>query len=139
MNTAVPDSRFLPKGQEYSIQAILEARMTIEEFKQFIDEQDALFRSVKTASQSERERILARTVKISEEFGELCDEVLASLGDQRTGKMDGRSHEDLADEFADVVITTFLLAKSMNVDVMHALGQKTQKIRDKHNKQLQKT
>ncbi len=110
--------------------------MTIEEFQKFIDEQDALFRSVKTASQTERERILARTVKISEEFGELCDEVLASLGDQRTGKMGERSVEGLADEFADVVITTFLLAKAMDVDVMKALGRKTQKIREKHNKQL---
>lgn len=110
--------------------------MTIEEFQKFIDEQDALFRSVKTASQTERERILARTVKVSEEFGELCDEVLASMGDQRAGKMDGRSAEDLADEFADVVITTFLLAKSMDVDMMDALARKVEKIKAKHNKQL---
>ncbi|MFA6415056.1 MAG: MazG nucleotide pyrophosphohydrolase domain-containing protein [Candidatus Paceibacterota bacterium] len=110
--------------------------MDIEEFQKFIDEQDALFRTTKQASHTERERVLARTVKISEEFGELCDEVLASLGDQRTGKMDGRSAESLADEFADVVITTFLLAKSMEVDVMGALSRKTEKIRAKHNKQL---
>lgn len=110
--------------------------MKIEDFQKFIDDQDALFRSVKNASQTERERILSRTVKISEEFGELCDEVLASLGDQRTGKMEGRGTEDLADEFADVVITTFLLAKTMNVDVMEALGHKIEKIKTKHNKQL---
>lgn len=110
--------------------------MTIEEFQKFIDEQDALLRATKHVSYTERERILAQTVKISEEFGELCDEVLASLGDQRTGKMDGRDAESLADEFADVVITTFLLAKSMNVNVMDALAHKTQKIREKHNKQL---
>ena len=60
--------------------------MTFEKFQKFIDDQDALFRSVKNASQTERERILSRTVKISEEFGELCDEVLASLGDQRKGE-----------------------------------------------------
>ncbi|OYV63168.1 MAG: hypothetical protein B7X03_02910 [Parcubacteria group bacterium 21-58-10] len=111
--------------------------MTLKELQTFIDEQDALFRSVKTASQTERERVLARTVKISEEFGELCDEVLASLGDQRAGKMDGRSAESLADEFADVVITTFLLAKSMDVDVPEALARKIEQIKAKHNKQLQ--
>ena len=110
--------------------------MTIEDFQKFIDEQSALLRSTVHASQTERERILARTVKISEEFGELCDEVLASLGDQRSGKMEGRSLESLSDEFADVVITTFLLAKSMNVDVMEALGRKIKKIKEKHNKQL---
>ncbi len=111
--------------------------MTIEDLQKFIDEQSALLRSTIHASHTEREFILGRTVKISEEFGELCDEVLASLGDQRKGKMDGRSIESLADEFADVVITTFLLAKSMDVDVMKALERKVQKIREKHNKQLQ--
>jgi len=110
--------------------------MTIEDFQKFIDEQDALFRSLKNASQTERERVLSRTVKISEEFGELCDEVLASIGHQRSGKMDGRSAESLAGEFADVVITTFLLAKSMDVNVMEACGRKIKKIKEKHNKQL---
>ncbi len=59
------------------------------------------------------------------------------MGDQRTGKMEGRNTENLADEFADVVITTFLLAKSMNIDIMTALEHKIPKIRAKHNKQLQ--
>jgi NTP pyrophosphatase (non-canonical NTP hydrolase) len=110
--------------------------MTIEEFQKFINEQDALFRTTKTVGYTERERILARTVKLSEELGELSDEVLAALGDQRTGKMDKHSAESLEDEFADVVIVAFLLAKSMNVNVMEALARKTQKIREKHNKQL---
>lgn len=110
--------------------------MTIEEFQKFIDEQSKLLRATVHAGQTEREIILGRTVKISEEFGELCDEVLASMGDQRRGKMDGRNAESLVDEFADVVITTFLLAKSMDVDVMDALGRKVEKIKAKHNKQL---
>ncbi|MBI4088731.1 hypothetical protein HY415_01410 [Candidatus Kaiserbacteria bacterium] len=111
--------------------------MTIEDFQKFIDEQDTFLRSVKSASRTGRERILARTVKMSEEFGELCDEILAFLGGQRSGKMKRRSAESLAGEFADVVITTFLLAKSTDVDVMKALGHKIRKIREKHNKQLQ--
>lgn len=109
----------------------------MEDFQKFIDEQDAFFRSLKNTSETERERILSRTIKISEELGELCDEVLASLGQQRSGKMDGRNKEDLGDEFADVIITTFLLAKAMDVDVMEALGRKTEKIKAKHNKQLE--
>jgi NTP pyrophosphatase (non-canonical NTP hydrolase) len=110
--------------------------MTIEEFQKFIDEQSAFLRSKMHPDHTDREVVLAGAVKVSEEFGELCDEILASMNYQRTGKMDGRSAESLADEFADVVITTFLLAKSMDVDVMKALGRKTQKIREKHNKQL---
>lgn len=110
--------------------------MTIEEFQKFIDEQDELFRTTKTLNYTERERILARTVKLSEELGELSDEVLAALGDQRTGKMGERDTGSLADEFADVVIVAFLLAKSMDVDVMNALAHKVEKIKAKHNKQL---
>ncbi len=98
--------------------------MTLEDFQKFIDDQ------------TERERILSRTVKISEEFGELCDEVLASMGDQRKGKMEGRDLDALSDEFADVIITTFLLAKSMNIDIPNALERKIKKIKAKHNKQL---
>lgn len=110
--------------------------MRMEEFKAFIDEQDMLLRATKHAGLSHRELVLTRTTKIMEEFGELCDEVLGSLGDQRAGKMEGKSGEDLADEFADVAITTFLLAKTMNIDIMEALARKTEKIKAKHNKQL---
>lgn len=110
--------------------------MTLKQFQKFINEQDALFRSLNRTNDTDRERILSRTVKISEEFGELCDEVLASMGDQRSGKMDNRTKESLGDEFADVVITTFLLAKAMDIDIPEALGRKTEKIKMKHNKQL---
>ena len=110
--------------------------MNLSDFQVFIDEQDSLFRRVKDTNQSERERVFARTIKMAEEFGELCNEVLASVGDQRKDKLTESNAQSLRDEFADVLITTFLLAKSMNVDVMAALDHKTQKIREKHNKQL---
>lgn len=109
--------------------------MTLEQLQKFIDEEDAILRVVKKY-ETDRECVLSRTVKISEEFGELCDEVLASMGDQRKGKMENRDLESLSDEFADVVITTFLLAKSMGVNIPVALGKKVKKIKEKHNKQL---
>ncbi len=109
--------------------------MDFAEFQKFIDEQDVFFRSF-GKSVSERERILARTVKLSEEMGELCDEVLASLGMQRKGKLEQREPDSLRDEFADVIIVAFLLAKSMGVDVMAALEKKIKKIREKHNVEL---
>ena len=110
--------------------------MTLEKLQKFIDEQDELFRTVKTVGYSERERVLARAGKLSEVVGELSHEVLATLGDQRTGKMDGRDPDALGDEFADVVIVAFLLAKSMNVDMSIALAHKIEKIKARHNKQL---
>jgi len=110
--------------------------MTMKEFQKFIDEQDALLRSKMHPEHTEREWVLAGTVKIAEEFGELSDEVLASMNYQRSGKMNGRSSESLADEFADVVITAFLLAKRMDIDIMKAIARKVPLIKEKHNKQL---
>lgn len=109
--------------------------MTFEEFQKFIDEQDAFFRSLGKGS-SDRERILARTVKLSEEAGELSGEVLGFLGLQRKSKLEGKNLESMADEIADVVIVAFLVAKSMNVDVNAALVRKIKKIQEKHNKEL---
>lgn len=110
--------------------------MTLQEFQQFIDAQDELFRRLKDTNQGERERIFARTIKLGEEYGELCDEVLASVGDQRKGKLDQEKAGDLEEEFADVMITLFLLAKAMNVDIVSVLDAKVAKIRAKYNKQL---
>jgi NTP pyrophosphatase (non-canonical NTP hydrolase) len=107
--------------------------MTFEEFQKFINEQDAFFRSLNLDRDDTRETF-ARTIKLGEEYGELCDEILASAGDQRKDKLD-KPHE-LEGEFADVVIVAFLLAKAMNVDMQEALQEKIVKIRTKHNKQL---
>ncbi|MHB8860363.1 MAG: MazG nucleotide pyrophosphohydrolase domain-containing protein [Minisyncoccota bacterium] len=110
--------------------------MTFDEFQEFITQQSAFLRSTVAKDDTEKEFVLGRVVKISEEFGELCDEVLAATGNQRKSKLEGRNLEDLSDEFADVVITTFLLAKAMDVDILIALGKKIEKIKTKHNKEL---
>ena len=72
--------------------------------------------------------ILARTVKLGEEFGELCEEVLAFNSLQRRQKLDNHDEESLREEFADVIITALLLAKSMNVNIETALEKKMQKL-----------
>ncbi|MDE1919260.1 MAG: hypothetical protein KGH56_01020 [Patescibacteria group bacterium] len=110
--------------------------MQFADFQKFINEQDNLLRQAIHTGLSEKEIALTRTVKLGEEFGELCDEVLASFGNQRTGKMEKKDADGLADEFADVTIVTFLLAKSMNIDIMNALARKIEKIKTKHNQQL---
>lgn len=108
--------------------------MTIEELQKFIDEQDAYFRARRAGDFSDREHVFARTIKLGEEFGELCDEVLASIGGQRQDKMLDHKTTDLQDEFADVLITTFMLAKAMDIDIMQALDRKVQKIRERRVK-----
>ena len=109
--------------------------MTFDEFQKFIDSQDALFRSL-GGSSTDKERVLARAVKLSEEIGELSDQVLGFLGLQRKSKLEGRSAETVANEIADVVIVAFLLAKSMGVEVPAALERKIKKIQEKHNQEL---
>lgn len=108
--------------------------MNLEILQEFINEQDKLLRSTKNANYTDREHIFARVIKLGEEYGELCDEILASEGDQRKDKLN--DNHDLEGEFADVVIVAFLLAKAMNVDMKLALANKTEKIKEKHNKQL---
>jgi len=46
--------------------------------------------------------------------------------------LDDRDKESLSEEFADVVITTLLLAKAMNVDVEKALEKKAEKINERY-------
>lgn len=106
--------------------------MTLDELNAFIEERDIIFRGAKNGNVSERERALSRTVKLMEETGELADEILGSMGFQREEKLKGKTPETLAEEFADVVITTLLIAKSMNVDVPAALESKIEKIRARH-------
>ena len=110
--------------------------MTLEEFQQFIDEQDSFFRSLRDMSQSEREHLFSRMIKLGEEYGELCDAVLGSVGFQRKAKLAEEKREHLQNEFADVLITLFLVAKALDVDIMDALDAKIATIKAKHNKQL---
>jgi len=83
-------------------------------------------------SPTKSEEILTRTVKLGEEFGELCDEILSFNGDQRKEKMLRYDKQNLSREFADVMITTLLLAKSMNVDIKKALKKKIEKINKRY-------
>jgi NTP pyrophosphatase (non-canonical NTP hydrolase) len=81
--------------------------------------------------QPESERILSHAVKISEELGELCSAVLAQAKLQRAEKLAEQSDENLGEEFADVLITTLLLAQDLGVDVESALENKISKIRSR--------
>lgn len=86
----------------------------------------------KFPNENEDKRILARMVKITEEVGELADEVLSHNSLQRKEKLDKYNKNDLLEEFADVVITTFLLAEIMKVDIEKALKMKIKKMNEKY-------
>lgn len=102
--------------------------MELENLLRFIETEDEKLKKRYSRYINEKEVILARTVKLGEEFGELCEEVLAYNLLQRKQKLDNCDKENLPEEFADAIITTLLLAKTMNVDVEKALEEKMQKL-----------
>lgn len=102
--------------------------MTFEKLLNWVAVEDKRLREKFGNYPDEEKRILARTVKLTEEMGELCDEVLSFNSMQRQEKLDGVGSDDLANEFADVLITTLLLARVMGVDVPTALAKKIAKI-----------
>lgn len=101
---------------------------------EFIDLEDRRLEKYYADYPDKEKRVLARTVKLTEELGELCNEVLSSQSLQRKQKLENRDEENLPEEFADVLITTLLLAKTMNVDVEQALKQKIEKINKRYEK-----
>lgn len=106
--------------------------MQLKDLKRFITKEDQRLRKYYGNYKDEEKRILARTVKLTEELGELCDEVLSYNSMQRKDKLDKHDKSNLSDEFADVIITTLLLAEVMKVDVEKALKGKIKKINKRH-------
>jgi NTP pyrophosphatase (non-canonical NTP hydrolase) len=77
--------------------------------------------------------VLSSTVKLTEELGELCNEVMFYNSRQRSEKREVHDQENLPHEFADVMIALFMLAKDMDVNIEKALSQKIEKIKTKYN------
>jgi NTP pyrophosphatase (non-canonical NTP hydrolase) len=92
-------------------------------FLNYIDIEDQRLKRRYPQLDSEK-MILARCVKLSEEMGELSDNILSQLGLQRKEKLDNFDHKSLTKEFADLIITAFLLAKSADIDILQALEDK---------------
>ncbi|MFA6422795.1 MAG: MazG nucleotide pyrophosphohydrolase domain-containing protein, partial [Candidatus Buchananbacteria bacterium] len=71
--------------------------------------------------------VMQRMCKLAEETGELSSEVLKSINIQRKEKLIDNNVEKLADECADVIITTLLLAEVMGIDVGKAINEGIEK------------
>lgn len=81
---------------------------------------------------SDKELVLHRMCKLTEEVGELSEQVLKSLSFQRKEKMLDVKRGDLEDELVDVLITAFLLGESLSVDMEKAIGVKVDKIKNRN-------
>ena len=78
--------------------------------------------------------ILTKTVKLNEEVGELCNDILSVLKLQRRAKLEKFDKRNIYEEFADVIITTIQLAQTAGVDIERAIGDKLKKIEEKYIK-----
>lgn len=70
------------------------------------------------------QRTFARTMKIMEELGELSDEILTSMNLQRNTKIAQFSHQNIEDEFADVLGSLILLGIELDIDVAEVMKRK---------------
>lgn len=88
----------------------------------------------KLYSQTEKE-ILTKTVKLNEEVGELCNDILSILKLQRRAKLEKFDKRNIYQEFADVIITTIQLAVASGVDIERAVSDKLKKIEERYFKE----
>lgn len=102
--------------------------MDIKELLNFADAEEQRLTS-HYAVDDARIKTLCRIVKLVEEVGELCEEVLAHNAYQRQDKLAERNSSNLPEEIADVLITALILAKTLDVDVEDALQRKIEKIK----------
>ncbi len=72
--------------------------------------------------------ILAKTVKLNEEVGELCNDILSILRLQRKAKLDRFDRRNIYQEFADVLLTLMQLAVVTRVDMDRAVNDKLRAI-----------
>lgn len=82
----------------------------------------------------EEKVILTKTIKLNEEVGELCNDILSVLKLQRKSKLDKFDKRNFYEEFADVIITTIQLANAANVDIKRAINDKLKKIEKRYHK-----
>lgn len=74
--------------------------------------------------ESENERLFGRMLKLTEEVGELSNEVLTKLGLQRQSKIDAYREHHLEDELADVIGSAVLLAIELDIDLAAIMKRK---------------
>ncbi len=100
----------------------------MDKIKNDIEAIDMYFRTM-YPDVSFNERLLSRSVKLSEEVGEVSEAVLSLLGHQRTEK----EATDLGNEIADVIISALVLAKTSDIDVWAEVEKKLTVVKERYS------
>jgi len=78
-------------------------------------------------------KVAVHISKLMEESGEMAEAALASLGFQRPHKIDNFKKEDLEDEIADVILQAFIIADTVDADILTSLKRKITKAIERRN------
>ncbi len=106
--------------------------MEFHELLTFIELEENRIKNYFDSYSDTEKQILGQTVKLTEELGELCNEILAHNSLQRKQKLEIHNKENLPEEFADVIITALILAKTLDVDIIKALEKKIEKVNKRY-------
>lgn len=97
--------------------------MNITDITQFAAEEWEHLQSIHPDLYNDLEKcIYAQATKLGEETGELSEALLAHFGRQRQGKATKKTN--IAEEMADVIMVTMLMATGLNIDIERAIRQK---------------
>lgn len=103
--------------------------MTLEETLEFIKEEHArLLKFYRVKDQKLRYLIC---LKITEEMGELAEEILSLEKVQRQEKL-AKWKNKVGDELGDVLITLLLLAENLNVNIAQEMANSIKKRKSRH-------
>lgn len=81
--------------------------------------------------ENHEKRVLARTLKMMEELGELSDAILSSMQLQRASKVSQFEPVHLDDEFADVLGCIILLGIELDINIEEVMRRKIQFTQDR--------
>lgn len=101
--------------------------MEISEISRFAKIQNEHFREKWPELKDNRRLALAQAVKLSEETGELSEQVLRAQGFQRKEKTTG----SVGEEVADVIFAAALIAEDFGIDLEDALSEKLKKLHER--------
>ena len=96
--------------------------------KAWVKKRESEIWQAQKAERGDTAHLLAYTVKLQEEVGELAEQVLARLGYQRKSKKFAHGNEALGEEIADVIIVSLFLAEAAGINIEKALAGKKKKV-----------
>ena len=102
--------------------------ITLKQLQQELKKKELKLRiKFQTLTKKEKD-ILTKTVKLQEEVGELSNDVLSVLSLQRKAKLAEFEKTNMYEEFADVILSTIMLANAVGVDIERAVNSKFRKV-----------